>query len=247
MFCVAGGPDGLITSRHPTRGAPAWNPAGYGYDPAGLSCPSISLCVGAEANGVIVSTNPATSRGVWNLYQVDGMTYECGDSECTAAISGISCPGNSFCLGVDNLGNTITSAAPAAGPSSWTLRPAGLGGPQYSPVGLAVSCPSTRLCVVVSSTGEVDTSTQPTSDASAWSHFDLNDPSGFTGVSCRTAAFCVAVDDAGNVFTSHNPTGGASAWSRTNVNRNIPLNAVSCATRSLCVAVDPYGYATVRR
>jgi hypothetical protein len=204
---------------------------------------------------VTVSTNPTGGRTAWRTYAIDNATYPCTDSSlqtvtCSAAVIGASCPTTSFCLAVDNYGNTITSTRPAAGASSWSLQPVGLiSPPQYRepPPTLALSCPSAQHCVVVNSSGEVETSTNPTGGASDWTQVDLNDPTGLTGVSCKTSSFCVAVDGAGRAFTSYDPTGGASAWRRANVNRSILLTAVSCASRSVCVAVDPYGYAVVSR
>jgi len=248
-LCVAGGSGPLFTSRHPSQGASAWKPTSAGNVDV-LSCPSTSLCVGAAEGSVLVSTDPTGGGRAWHEYTVDTASYPCGNGEtCPAAITGISCL-PSFCLGADNLGNSVTSTDPGGGPSSWTVRPAGLASPpqfEQAPASLAVSCPSSQLCVVVSSTGEVETSTNPTGDASAWTHTDLHDPSGLNGVSCRTVSFCVAVDGAGHAFTSTNPTGGTAAWKPTSVNRGIPLNAVSCAARSRCVAVDSYGYATIGR
>jgi hypothetical protein len=178
----------------------------------------------------------------------------------------VSCPTTSLCVAVDNLGNTITSTQPAAGPSSWTLHEQVnlITPPQERepPSTLALSCPSTRLCVAVNSSGDLETSTSPTGGASDWTHTDLGIPAGpanascnassfcvtgLTAVSCKTASFCVAVDADGNAFTSNDPTGGAAAWKRSNVNRNIALNGIACATRSFCVAVDPYGYAVIGR
>lgn len=255
-LCVATGAGYLMTSRHPTRGARAWR-ASSGITLNGLTCPSASLCVGTDGgNGsVTVSTNPTGGLTAWRSYAVDNATYPCTDSSlttvtCSAAVIGASCPTTSFCLAVDDDGNTVTSTRPAAGASSWSLQPVGLiSPPQYrepAPT-VALSCPSALLCVIVNSSGEVETSTNPTGGASDWTHVDLNDPAGLTGVSCKTVTFCVAVDGAGNAFTSYNPTGGVSAWRRSNANRSIPLTAVSCASRAVCVAVDAYGYAVVSR
>jgi hypothetical protein len=253
----------VATSTRPTNGSNAWKATQVdlgGGSIGGLSCPSISLCAGTGGGGnVVVSADPTGGRGGWRLDKVDDATFTCFERAfsytCGATLKAVSCATSSFCLGVDDDGNTVTSTDPAGGTSSWTLHaaglatpPTGLNYPNYpSPFSAFVSCPSVRLCVVVDSEGHVETSINPTGGASAWTHADLHDPVGLTGISCNTVSFCVGVDGAGNAFTSGNPTGGAAAWKRRNINRSIPLTAVSCATRSLCVAVDGYGYSVIGR
>lgn len=259
-LCVASLGNYIATSRNPATGPKAWtasqlNPGSGAL--VGLSCPSTSLCVAPGGGGnVVVSTDPRGGRGAWHLDAVDDATFDCyakyfGSETCNATVVAVACATRSFCLGVDNDGNTVTSNDPAGGPSSWTLHAAGLTLPLPGEAGYPgqfsayVSCPSTRLCVVVDSEGHVETSTNPTGDAAAWTHTDLHDAGGFTGISCRTVSFCVAVDAVGNAFTSSDPTGGATAWKRRNINRSIPLTGIACPTTSLCVAVDGYGYAAV--
>ena len=130
------------------------------------------------------------------------MTYGCGDSEgCHGGDKRDLLPQQPPSASAsDNLGNTITSTAPAAGPSSWTLRARGAreDAQGYPHRRWAWPCRAYRRGSVWSSAraGEVDASTQTHRwSAAAWTHSDLNDtPADSTGVSCRTAAFCVAVE-----------------------------------------------------
>ena len=160
-------------------------------------------------------------------------------------IIGVSCPTESFCAGVTDRGDVITSTNPAGGIGAWRVTHLESGDQERTLV--AISCPSAALCVAVDNRGNVLSSTDPGAGAGAWkvAHVDRigSFSEGVASVSCATASLCVAVDAAGNVVSSTNPARGrASAWHVAHVDSHA-LNAVSCPSASLCVAVDGAGQA----
>jgi hypothetical protein len=71
-----------------------------------VSCPSTSLCVGAGASGVSVSTDP--SSGKWTTYALSNSPQS------------VSCPTTSFCaIAGIGAGYAFTSSDPAAGAAAW--------------------------------------------------------------------------------------------------------------------------------
>ena len=118
------------------RGPAAWHELGRidGTRPAGLACPSRSLCVAVDVAGhVLSSTHPLAARAAWTVANVDPRTR----------LRALSCPSRRLCVAVDDAGRVLTARNPSRGAASWTsgtVRPGGL---------LDVSCPSARLCVAV--------------------------------------------------------------------------------------------------
>jgi hypothetical protein len=163
-----------------------------------------------------------------------------------AVPTGVSCPTESFCAGVTDRGNVISSTNPTGGVQAWGITQVESGRPhESSPI--AISCPSAALCVGVDDGGNVFSSTDPRAGAAAWKAAHVDGGLGpasvpFASVSCPTASLCVAVDVAGNVVSSTDPAGLASAWRVARVDSDA-LKAVSCPSASLCVVVDGAGHA----
>jgi hypothetical protein len=88
------------------------------------------------------------------------------------ALSAVSCPSGSLCVGVDYWGNVVTATDPTGGASAWTVAPVDPNGPALGfvdqPSLTGVSCPSVSLCVAVDRAGNVLTSANPTGGSSAW-------------------------------------------------------------------------------
>jgi len=211
----------------------------YGASLAGLSCPSVSLCVALDYLGNAVSSaNPgAGARATWRRKNVE--KYHPG-----RFFTDLSCPSVSLCVAVDEAGNTVSSLNPAAGVSAtWTTKRV-----DRSPL-YGISCPSVTLCAAVDKDGNVLTSTNPTAGpAAGWTASPVEPGITWAVVSCAAEALCVLGNSSGNVVSSTEPGAGPSAvWGTQNVDGNpfaghgAPLHAISCPAVSLCVAGDGEG------
>jgi hypothetical protein len=228
-----GGPvDGLDFSALDSSGFAAWRETSRPMSPGlrAMSCPSVSLCIGGDGAGNIVSSaNPTAGAQAWGL---------------DAVVSGepilaVSCPSTSLCV-ASGWNHLLTATDPAGGASAWTSTPT------VSSTGVyAISCPSVSLCVAggaaatAHGAATILTSTDPTRGTSSWSSAPIAPGPGLVGsVSCPSVSLCVATTNTGAVFTSTHPTGGASAWTSATVDRGQYLGAVSCPSVSLCLAID---------
>lgn len=183
----------------------------------------------------------------------DAYVWTVGPRVAHAAVSGFACPSVALCVGVDQVGNVISSTAPADAVTWRSARVAasGLSG---------LSCPTSSVCVAFDGSGDVLASRDPAGAAGTWTVAHV-DQSGLSGLSCPSAALCVGVDGNGNTITSTDPAGGTSAWTANYVDTAVgpecgkygydegchpaPLNGVSCPTVSFCVAVDFWANALV--
>ncbi len=226
-LCVAVGEGGIFTSSDPAGGAGAWTHVGSGVGVHGLavSCPSALLCVAASgySGELLTSTDPTGGPGAWKA--VAGGPRQ---------VTGVSCPTESLCVGVDDAGDVVTSSDPAGGAKAWTVTHVAGGG------FADVSCPSASLCVTVGGSG-VMTSTDPAGGGSAWTLQQAASPSSnsFDQVACASVSLCVASESNGEIAESADPTGGAGAWTSTGgVDGNNSLRAVACPSESLCFVAD---------
>jgi hypothetical protein len=224
----------IYASTNPGGGAPAWSaialqgehkPRVHAY---GISCPSISLCVGVATGGTIItSTNPAGPT-VWNVTQLD----------LPLELSGVSCPNESLCVAVSSDGSVVSTTDPAGGASTWVAAAPARGfGPLFG-----VSCSSSALCVTGNET-DLFVSTIPNGPAATWKATPDVTPLQTTAFSCPGDEACAAVNDNADIITSTDPTGGAGAWSFTNA-IPIPPNGmfgISCPTTSFCSAAGAHG------
>ena len=198
-----------------------------------LSCPAVSLCVGAgEEGNILSSTNPTGGAQAWSLDEV----VEGGP------LLAASCPSISLCV-ASGWNHLLTATDPAGGSSAWTSTPTPTSTGVY-----AISCPSVSLCVGGGSEAGVHggaailTSTDPTGGAGSWSSTVVGSRDEIVNeVSCPSVSLCVATANTHDVFTSTNPAGGPSAWNRTRVDQRAFLSRVSCPSVSLCVASDSSG------
>jgi hypothetical protein len=205
----------------------------------GLSCPSVSLCVGIDGVGnVLVSGNPSRGPSAWRKEPVDQ----------GGALVGVSCPSVELCVAVDDAGDVVTSQDLQGGRGAWTVtRVDSAGGTA------AVSCSSASLCVAVDRAGDAIVSTNPSGGPAAWAvnHIDNQlyyecfhygtppcQPA-LVGVSCPSVSLCVAVDDAGFALGSTEPT-SAGPWASFG-DWGGDYFGVSCASALLCVGTCPLG------
>ncbi|HEX3391611.1 MAG TPA: glycoside hydrolase family 27 protein, partial [Solirubrobacteraceae bacterium] len=149
--------------------------------------------------------------------------------------TGVSCPSQTLCVGVDDAGNVLSTEDPTAAVPSWAHASADPG-----QAFAAVSCASASLCVAVDHKGDALVSAAPAAGVAAWAGKPVDSGHELTGVSCPTEALCVAVDASGDVLVSSEPARGV--WRvLSEVDGSNHLSGVSCASSSLCVAVDGAG------
>ena len=199
-----------------------------------VSCPSISLCVAADAaqfSNMHVTTNPSGGAASWSANAGVGQNS-------FQSINAMSCPTTSLCVASDNAGWIYWSTNPAA--NAWSDTGVGVNGGASL---RAISCASASLCVAAGSNGNIVWSTNPTGGAGAWTQANASDLNLVLSISCPTVALCVAGDDAGNIITSTNPTGGALEWISADAVSGDIIRGMSCPTTSLCVAGDDAGFA----
>jgi hypothetical protein len=228
-----------------------------------VTCPSRSLCFGANAagqsdappsyGGPLVFHVPASGASGSVLSM--GLTIPFSSGDNSVSLLGLQCPSVALCVGLadynsddDDEVDVVASTTPAAGPSSWIEE-------HVSDSPLQVSCPTTTLCVGAGTDGAVVTSEAPASHA--WQATKL--AAAVVDVDCPSAGFCAAVDTSGNVWTSTDPAGGSGAWVRSGATKPLATAATadagaggggggdpipenfSCGGPSLCVAAGPSG------
>lgn len=183
-LCVVADGGEVIVSTDPTGGAGAWTAMRVDGSRAigGLSCPSITLCVGVdEAGDVVASADPAGGAGAWTVTHVSG-----------DALYSVSCPSTSFCL-VDSGHDTMTSTDPVGGVGAWEVHEHVIPG-EYSVNRLA--CSSSSLCVASESNGGIASSSDPGSDETWESTEGVDGTYGIGGVACPSDSLCFATDEA---------------------------------------------------
>ncbi|HTY96742.1 MAG TPA: hypothetical protein VMB91_06855 [Solirubrobacteraceae bacterium] len=199
-LCVATDTSGeVLVSTSPTASTPQWiaTPLEVHGSLSGISCVEALCAAVGSAGYVAVSTQPV--GGTWRVRPID-------PSPPTTAVS--CAPGGS-CVAVDESGQALASANPAAVTATWTATPVTLAGTLTG-----ASCTAVGLCVAVSGRGEALDTDQPTSTVPAWTLSLGASGVGLAGVSCLPGGACVAVDGAGRSLVGLDPApavSGASA------------------------------------
>ena len=219
------------------------------------SCPTASFCVAVDAqdnaltyNGTswskassIESPTPSwhcrvrAPRSAWRRTTQDKpITYNGTSWSAAATIDGdntidaVSCPNSSFCVAVDNDGNSLTYNG-----TSWSAATSIDSTRKID----AVSCPSKSSCAAVDTKGNAVTyGTTSWSPASS-----IDGDNTLDSVSCASSSFCVVVDNAGNALIYN----GTSWSAATSIDGTKVLESVSCASSSFCMAVDNKGDAII--
>ena len=204
---------------------------------AGVSCPSVSLCVGFDSHGAVVSSTDPFGQGPWQVSRIPGRS-----------VLRMTCPSASVCLADTNdFDSLYVSTNPAGGGSTFTAT-------AISPP-LAVSCPSASFCVTVDGGGQILTTSDPGGGPAAWTKRTIPGPfgspiDGFDAVSCASASMCVASfsprtagsSEEPGIAVSTDPAGDGSTWTmhalpgKSGVyGSQMILTSLSCPARSLCI------------
>jgi hypothetical protein len=243
-LCVGGDDaENIVTTTDPGDPMPSWTQravnasSGEPNPVEDLTCPSVSLCVGAlynvesdasvEGTSVITSTDPTGGAKAWKETDID-VSYN------APVLTAVACPSVSLCVAVDGAGSEVATN-PAGG--AWSkVRIAAKGTAD------AIACPSTStsLCVAVGGRN-VYTTTTPRSGH--WKQVTLPSGAGLAAITCASKTLCVALA-ADRLWTSTDPTGPASAW-QPSARTDGALTSIACASSSLCLAGDGEGYVLV--
>lgn len=154
----------------------------------------------------------------------------------------VSCPTASLCVGIDYLGNVLTSSNPNGGAGTWTT--VNIRESDWTNGFTSLACPSSSLCVAVDGSGHVATSTVPTGGKGAWTIAHVSEGLYFGSVTCPTTNLCLATgggESDGDLAYSTDPAGGASTWHWVHVGDGVNLQGIDCASASLCVATEESG------
>lgn len=235
-FCAAVDAAGrVLSSSHPTTGD--WEltrvvPLSAPVPEASLtaiSCASRSLCVALEGPQLLVSRAPSGGARTWKA-----TLLESSDAD---ALSGVSCPSQTFCAVVDTAGNVFTTSRPTAGAGAW--HAADIESCAVCYVGLtAISCPSRTRCVALDTSGNAFISSDPSGSPSTWRGVRVGRREYDTAnaVSCAPGSLCLAQAD-GDLFLSTRPFAGRRGWRRMEAAATAGFSGVSCASARLCAAV----------
>jgi hypothetical protein len=210
--CVAVGFTGDASAADSTL-IERWNGVAWSVDPSptsgvdgdlldSVSCAAVSSCiaVGVAAIGTDAA-GPLIER--W-----DGVSWSVDTSitqDSSYSLGSVSCPAADNCVAV-GWQLVPTTPFPTAQPltefwdgSTWSIVPAGVGGPEGELV--SVTCSSTSSCVAVGTAFGTDhTSLIERWDGAGWAvetGATLAEPAGLNSASCATASVCVAVGTSG--------------------------------------------------
>lgn len=120
----------------------------------------------------------------------------------------MTCAPGGGCLAVDEAGQALASANPAAVSATWTATPVTLAGALTG-----ASCTAAGLCAAVSGRGEAFDTDQLTSTVPAWELSLGASGVALAGVSCLPGGACVGVDNAGRTLVGLDPPPAVSAAS----------------------------------
>jgi hypothetical protein len=195
-----------------------------------LACPSVHLCVGTQASGVEISTNPLGGASTW---AITALPVTPGDP-----LGPISCPSRRLCVAASyRSGQVFTSTDPTGGAGAWKGTSVGSQGPSL------ISCPRVRFCVALDG-GDVVVSTRPTRPHSWRVRSVFNSPWSLSSIACPSRWLCVATMGAagyGGITWTSSPTGPWRDW-KTNFPRYRDYSfedehSIACPSTRLCVAI----------
>jgi hypothetical protein len=196
--CVTGGLD-LIVQDHGVRSDLSSQLSSDTNEIASISCVAgTTFCGIADDSG--------------GAYTLSGQTLSSRTQVASTSVSNpngfntISCPSQTFCMAIDELGNTFKYSA-----GTWSSITPGLGALTQTTSSLQVSCTSGSFCIAALP-GAGNNEDYYVWNGASWGSVHVLESTGatITGLSCTSASFCVATDtsDFALKFTG-------STWTRT--------------------------------
>jgi hypothetical protein len=198
-LCVAADGDGrILTSSNPSGGRSAWQVAQVEprvLNPRAaravglLSCPSVSLCVGVDYDGILTSTNPASGAGAWTRAKVaSGSSLE---------FINLSCPSAQLCVALNSDSAVVRSTAPTAGIRSWSLVRSMI---PLGNVPVIFTCGGSLLCVADGDVGAIDTLYGTPAGQVHLATSSVDGYNDVTAIACPGPVECIALDFGGNLL-----------------------------------------------
>jgi hypothetical protein len=193
--CVAADANGGAVTYNPKTGKLIRrhvDPGADGGSLVALACFSTTQCTAVDNDGDMGTFQPRTGKQIASA-KIDvpvGLNAPSGDS--SDQLSSIACPGATFCVAVDTLGNVVTfNPRSRANATPTTIDK----GHQLN----AIACPSTGRCVLVDSAGQALTGNP---HQTSWTTTTLSGASALADVTCLKSGECVAVDSIGDAFAT---------------------------------------------
>jgi hypothetical protein len=183
-----------------------------------ISCTLLALCIAVFSDGDEVAS-------IANKWETPLKDVWAGTSTF------VSCPTSSFCLEMDNYGDT-SAYDPGTKVDEWNFPDRGTN------VNIAsLACASSAFCVAVGSGGAAWIYSEKKWSAAS----EISPRIGLTSVSCGGLEFCVAVDAKGAafIFAAGKWIGPEKVDSGSAASGG--LTSVSCASKSFCMAVGSNG------
>lgn len=214
----------LFNPQAPTAQAPTRVDPTTGASPTALSCRATECALVDNAGtGATFDTQGAQPalKGSGPIDQT---------SSGANALTGVSCPSDSECVGVDVHGGEATFSPTLPVSAAVPVDP--------GQILAAVACPATSECVAVDRNGQ-EVTFNPSSPAKA-SRAPIDGHTTLSSLACPTAGQCTAVDVGGTEVTF--VPGSTTAPSTARIDSGASgVFGVACPRRDECVAVDNSG------
>jgi hypothetical protein len=225
--CVTGGLD-LIVQDHGVRSDLTSQLSSDTDEIASISCtPGTTFCGIADESG--------------GAYTLSGQTLSSRTQVATTSVGNpngfntISCPSQTFCMAIDELGNTFKYSD-----GMWSAITPALGALTQTTSSLQVSCTSNTFCIAALPGAGTDEDYYVWT-GSSWGSLHVLESTGatITGLSCTLASFCVATDTRDLALKFNGSTWTPTASRLTGVDAVNDEFYVSCApSTTFCLAAS---------
>ena len=226
-ICVAGTIDESGDIWSTTTPGNTWNRADFA-DPyftalASIGCAPSSLCVAADGNGdIMTSQQPSTS---WSAAHVDPQKSFIGES----------CPTQMTCMLTDEQDNFLITNEADSPSAHWSAQGPILG--RISVPG-GLSCPSESVCYSINGSNRVAVSENVSTSGTTWKASEA-EIAGARLITCPTTSVCLVVSGDGVLYSSSDPSGGSAAW---NSEAQLgDIRSISCPSSTFCAIANQEG------
>lgn len=241
----------LALARDGLRARAAQNKA---FQPAGLSCPSVSMCVGIGFGGMVEGRNLDGASQFWTAFPVRSKDNYLGYNVTAGSVA---CPSITTCLAIGSFGSSARRA------TSWvftsqtmtTAVPRWKVAPGIPPLGVP-QCPSISVCYALLDRGEgagvqIAASSNAFTSTPAWTRTSLAVRA--TSFACPTVAQCVLLTQGvgstpSGIWTSEDAASPSPTWTMKPFADSAAYyhdSVLSCPSADMCVTAGYNGYVAV--